>query len=101
MERKCGLRCVNVFHAGDGKLHPLILFDANEPEQLACCERFGAESLPPTAPALELDGETLVEWGGAQHWLVSALPAARMRDAATRVGGHATLFRATHKSAGV
>ena len=34
MERKYGLRCVNVFHAGDGNLHPLILFDANEPDEL-------------------------------------------------------------------
>jgi len=58
-------------------------------------------SLPPTAAPLELHGETLIEWGGAQRWLVTALPAAQVRDAATRAGGHATLFRATNKSAGV
>jgi len=58
-------------------------------------------SLPATAPPLQLAGETLIEWGGAQRWLVTALPAATVRDAATRVGGHATLFRATDKSAGV
>jgi glycolate oxidase FAD binding subunit len=57
-------------------------------------------SVPSTAPALELSGQTLVEWFGAQRWLVSALPAATIRDAATRVGGHATLFRAQDKSAG-
>ena len=34
MEKTYALRCVNVFHAGDGNLHPLILFDANDPEQL-------------------------------------------------------------------
>ncbi len=45
MERKYGLRCCNVFHAGDGNLHPLILFDANDPDQLARCERFGADIL--------------------------------------------------------
>jgi glycolate oxidase len=45
METKYGLRCANVFHAGDGNLHPLILFDANDPDQLARCERFGAEIL--------------------------------------------------------
>jgi glycolate oxidase len=45
MAQKYGLRCVNVFHAGDGNLHPLILFDANDPEQLRRCERFGAEIL--------------------------------------------------------
>ncbi len=45
MESKYGLRCVNVFHAGDGNLHPLILFDANDPDQLRRCELFGAEIL--------------------------------------------------------
>ena len=45
MEKKYGLRCVNVFHAGDGNLHPLILFDANQPDELERCERFGAEIL--------------------------------------------------------
>jgi glycolate oxidase len=45
MEQKYGLRCANVFHAGDGNLHPLILFDANDPEQLHRCEQFGAEIL--------------------------------------------------------
>lgn len=45
MEKKYGLRCANVFHAGDGNLHPLILFDANDPDQLARCEQFGADIL--------------------------------------------------------
>ena len=45
MEKKYRLRCVNVFHAGDGNLHPLILFDANDADQLQRCERFGAEIL--------------------------------------------------------
>jgi glycolate oxidase len=45
MAQKYGLRCCNVFHAGDGNLHPLILFDANDTEQLERCERFGAEIL--------------------------------------------------------
>jgi glycolate oxidase len=45
MEQKYGLRCCNVFHAGDGNLHPLILFDANDPDQLARCEQFGADIL--------------------------------------------------------
>ena len=45
MEQKYGLRCVNVFHAGDGNLHPLILFDANDPDQLRRCEQFGADIL--------------------------------------------------------
>lgn len=53
MEKKYMLRCVNVFHAGDGNLHPLILFDANDPDQLHRCELFGAEIL-----------ETSVMFGG-------------------------------------
>jgi glycolate oxidase len=53
MEVKYGLRCANVFHAGDGNLHPLIMFDANDAEQLERCERFGADIL-----------ETSVEMGG-------------------------------------
>ena len=43
MEHKYGLRCCNVFHAGDGNLHPLILFDANDPDQLHRAELFGAD----------------------------------------------------------
>jgi glycolate oxidase len=45
MERKYGLRCPNVFHAGDGNLHPLILFDANDADQLARTEAFAGEVL--------------------------------------------------------
>jgi len=45
MERKYGLRCPNVFHAGDGTLHPLILYDANNPDELRRTELFAAEVL--------------------------------------------------------
>jgi glycolate oxidase len=45
MEKRYGLRCMNVFHAGDGNLHPLILFDANEPGELERADAFGAEIL--------------------------------------------------------
>lgn len=40
-----GLRCANVFHAGDGNLHPLILYDANRPGELEKAEAFGADIL--------------------------------------------------------
>jgi glycolate oxidase len=40
-----GLRVANVFHAGDGNLHPLILFDANVPDELERAEKFGADIL--------------------------------------------------------
>ncbi len=45
MEKKYQLRCCNVFHAGDGNLHPLILFDASDADQLHRCELFGADIL--------------------------------------------------------
>ena len=45
MSLKYGLRVTNVFHAGDGNLHPLILYDANVPGELARAEAFGAEIL--------------------------------------------------------
>jgi glycolate oxidase len=45
MEERYGLRCMNVFHAGDGNLHPVILFDANEPGSWERADRFGAEIL--------------------------------------------------------
>jgi glycolate oxidase len=45
METQFGLRCSNVFHAGDGNLHPLILFDANQPDEVERAEAFGAAIL--------------------------------------------------------
>jgi glycolate oxidase len=53
MEDKYRLRCMNVFHAGDGNLHPLILFDANDPGEWHRAELFGADIL-----------ELCVEFGG-------------------------------------
>ena len=45
MEARYGLRAANVFHAGDGNLHPLILYDANKPGELKRAEEFGADIL--------------------------------------------------------
>jgi glycolate oxidase len=45
MEKKYGLRCANVFHAGDGNLHPLIMYDASQPGDWERAEAFGAEIL--------------------------------------------------------
>jgi glycolate oxidase FAD binding subunit len=58
-------------------------------------------SLPPTATPLALPGATLIEWGGGQRWLCSAAPAAQVRSVVAAAGGHATIFRAHEKSAGV
>ncbi|WP_178861670.1 FAD-linked oxidase C-terminal domain-containing protein [Thiomicrorhabdus cannonii] len=45
LSQKYGLKVANVFHAGDGNLHPLILYDANKPGELEETEKFGAEIL--------------------------------------------------------
>jgi glycolate oxidase len=45
LSRQHDLRVANVFHAGDGNLHPLILFDANDPDSLERAEKFGADIL--------------------------------------------------------
>ncbi len=45
MEDEYGLRCANVFHAGDGNLHPLILFDSNQPDEVSRAEKFGSAIL--------------------------------------------------------
>ncbi|HBQ34325.1 MAG TPA: FAD-binding oxidoreductase, partial [Ochrobactrum anthropi] len=45
LSEKYGLRVANVFHAGDGNLHPLILYDANIPGELEAAEDFGADIL--------------------------------------------------------
>ncbi|MEL7027618.1 MAG: FAD-linked oxidase C-terminal domain-containing protein [Pseudomonadota bacterium] len=45
MSQRYGLRVANVFHAGDGNLHPLILYDANAPGELERAEEFGADIL--------------------------------------------------------
>jgi glycolate oxidase FAD binding subunit len=58
-------------------------------------------SVPSATPPIRLPGEQLIEWGGAQRWWRTPAGAADVRDAATRTGGHATLFRARDKSAGV
>jgi glycolate oxidase len=45
LSEQYGLAVANVFHAGDGNLHPLILYDANKPGELERTEKFGAEIL--------------------------------------------------------
>lgn len=50
-------------------------------------------SVPPACEPFELEGESLIDWGGAQRWLKNELPASTLRAAVAKVGGHATLFR--------
>jgi glycolate oxidase FAD binding subunit len=58
-------------------------------------------SVPSTTPPLRLQGEQMIEWGGALRWLHSHADARTVRDAAKRAGGHATLFRGGDKAVGV
>jgi glycolate oxidase len=60
MESIYGLRCANVFHAGDGNLHPLIMFDANKPGEFERAEQFGAAIL---ALCVEVGGTITGEHG--------------------------------------
>ena len=60
MSKHHGLAVANVFHAGDGNLHPLILFDANRPGQLEAAEAFGADILK---ACVELGGVLTGEHG--------------------------------------
>lgn len=76
MEKKYGLRCANVFHAGDGNLHPLIMFDANQPGEQARAEAFGAEILHKS-----------VEFGGTitgEH----GVGAEKINEMCVQFGGH-------------
>ena len=57
-------------------------------------------AVPSSTPPLDLPGGTLIEWSGALRWLKCDAPATRVRAAAARVGGHATLFRAADKAPG-
>ncbi len=50
-------------------------------------------SVPPTTPPIELPGKWKIDWGGAQRWFYSELPAAQIRTAAENLNGYATLFR--------
>lgn len=60
MSREFGLDVGNVFHAGDGNMHPLILFDANDPDQLKRAEAFGNDIL---RKAVQLGGSITGEHG--------------------------------------
>jgi len=60
MEQTFGLRCSNVFHAGDGNMHPLILFDMNQPGEFERAEAFGAAIL---ALCVEVGGTITGEHG--------------------------------------
>ncbi len=67
--------------------HTLPFFAADDPRPL------WRLSVPPAAPQPALPGDWLLDWGGAQRWLRSEVPAGTVRAAAEALGGHATRFR--------
>jgi FAD/FMN-containing dehydrogenase len=58
-------------------------------------------SVPAITGAIDLPGRQFIEWNGAQRWWRTLAPAAQVRDAAARVGGHAALMRGADRSQGV
>jgi glycolate oxidase FAD binding subunit len=58
-------------------------------------------SVPAATQPLALDGATLIDWGGAQRWLRSDLPADTIRNTTAAAGGHATLFRGGDRNSAV
>lgn len=58
-------------------------------------------SVPAATPPLALDGAMLLDWGGAQRWLKTDLPADAVRHCVTAAGGHATLFRGGDRDSAV
>lgn len=76
-------------------------FFALDAAELVRGESLWRLSVPAAAKALSLSGLQFIEWGGAQRWWRTSEPAAKIRDAAMRAGGHATLVRGMDKSAGV
>lgn len=65
--------------------HRRVFFQTDEP--------LWRLSVPPATAPLDLPGKWLIDWGGAQRWLVSTAPAATIRAAAAAAGGYATGFR--------
>jgi glycolate oxidase FAD binding subunit len=58
-------------------------------------------SVPSVTPPIDLPGAQLIEWGGAQRWLQTSASAADIRAAASKAGGHATLYGGDDKAVGV
>jgi glycolate oxidase FAD binding subunit len=83
-----------------GLRHHSDEFFAGAERAVAGGARLWRISVPSTTPEMKLHGEQLVEWGGAQRWVVTPLAPPMVREAAAAVGGHATLFRALAKTGG-
>jgi glycolate oxidase len=83
MAETYGLRCANVFHAGDGNLHPLILFDANQPGEFDRAEQFGEAIL---ALCVEVGGTITGEHGVGIEKLDAMCGQFSVREVAAFIG---------------
>jgi glycolate dehydrogenase FAD-binding subunit len=66
-------------------------------ESLAAAHELWRVSLPPHSPPLPIPGRVLIEWGGSLRWLPGPQDGSSLRTLATRLGGHAMLYRAPVK----
>lgn len=78
MEKKYALRCINVFHAGNGNMHPLILFNGNDLDEWHCAEAFGCDILE---CCVELGGTVTGEHGVALKRSIRCACSSRRRSA--------------------
>ena len=90
VEAGCNQLSGDVFR--DGELfwhqlreHKLAFFNTDKP--------LWRLSVKPSTPMLALDGDQLIDWGGAQRWLISEVPEQTIRAVSAEAGGHAILFR--------
>ena len=70
--------------------HKLSFFERNAP--------LWRLSVPPAASPLDMPGDSLIDWGGAQRWFFSNMPATEVRGGVRETGGHSTLFRGGDRS---
>jgi len=88
-------RAAGLLQADDAKENPNFWEDLREHHLnfFSQTNELWRLSLPPSAPTVDLDGDCLLDWGGAQRWYQTSLPALEIRKRAVSNGGYATMFR--------
>jgi glycolate oxidase FAD binding subunit len=88
-------RAAGLLQADDAKENPIFWKDLREHNLnfFSQANELWRLSLPPSTPPIDLEGDCLLDWGGAQRWYQTSLPAQEIRKRAVSNGGYATLFR--------
>jgi len=88
-------RAAGLLQADDAKENPNFWEDLREHHLsfFTQANELWRLSLPPSAPPVDLEGDCLLDWGGAQRWYQTSLPAQEIRKRAVSNGGYATLFK--------